>query len=1132
MIENKPDITLNDFAYGILDKKFSPTLSHLTWANNLIISDEHYLKIRKGSRLLSHNFEKPITNLHSFDDLFLLKCTEDEISVDDLKAKLWDDNENGVVNLTEFRDHFILTSTNFSTPRKVEFDKDTQTFDVSSAGLPKPNIEFIPTDGVELESEVERLVFDPEIKIGTDLSSLSTTLTGVETLNGSYPFTNNHEFADLAGSFFAQTSTSETTSESRTITLDRLRVSKSRVYNNPDGSDGDIYGWISSELQNAGVRFTISLAETGSITVNTSDLDDRGSIDTSGTSSSSRGYDAPDGLLGVIFWNETNGDHRFAYIYETANLSNSSGDPDVTTMDFFDSNDNECIGRGFANISLTSGFIVAGCRITNDEVDSGTTEFKFDTNGGSSYTDTYSYTDTDTTLTTGTAEFTINFPEAISTIQNQFVIEGEIGLSNNEPADGNKDGIINFDSSTFPTFSTAIENFSNAPSTNKFAILYSPSEATFYVNGSEIQRFSLDDEVELNNFKISTMDGNVGIRNVDIFLNSNFTEQEVKIKSEQTARTALDTALYRVAFLYRRRFSVREVSELGVENEITDFIDISESREFGVLSTRDQLASFRVKGFKSVQEPDDIYDNSNIMLEIYASTFTDPIVKKVKEIQVNDEDTVEKVPLNRRPFIGESYFYQNPATPQRARPPKAKYIHSVGGYTFYGNVEGSPNTLYQSLSNDPDSVPPSFFNIFDEEIVGISSSRGLPIVFCTNKVYVINSVINDLGVGEIQTQEIDANARCLSHKSLVKYKDRVIFLGERGVYSTDGNVVNFLSEHCNTFLWTNLIKPALALPRHRKELISGSYVQSDNKIYWSFPFGKDEAISNVRGMTLDLQFGFTRNMPITTFGSEVDRIRWNTIVEFDDTLYRGDHLGNVFKYTYEKKSDPIPFGSTPSSWKEQDIGWSLRGNDFKLQEGHKSLHIHSIAGSFLGSGLMEIRPRIYGNSQRAFNLPVFSNGKPVSSPFSLNWDSTPGIFRRNNKLPKFASFMYSGSPGFSSVKKIVAKSDPENMIELALEEEGEGVYSMDLSSSNYEIKPNELDSISVVDGLSNVDLKVIGVNGTRAYLEPPKGITISNSTFNMWSIKHLRTALDFSIIDFGFLVDGVHLETSPDGAVR
>lgn len=308
------------------------------------------------------------------------------------------------------------------------------------------------------------------------------------------------------------------------------------------------------------------------------------------------------------------------------------------------------------------------------------------------------------------------------------------------------------------------------------------------------------------------------------------------------------------------------------------------------------------------------YDTTNIKVHIYRTTSNGLVYYKVGEVTngtTTFNDTVSDATL-----INNDLLYTNGGVLDNDEPPKCKYLHIVNGVCYYAHVqEGSEvfkNRIYQSVQDDPDSVPAlNYIDVLDE-ITGISSYSDNPLVFTKGHVYRLNGQYNELGQGQVTFEDITKTIGCQSHNSIVQTRFGVFWAGDDGFYWTDGFQFKKISDSINE-RYKELVSTTT-----RGSRIYGAFDKKDNRVYWACTDDDSDGDNNVF-YTLDLRWGVRDDSTFTIRSNGTDFSP--TAIEFyNGQLIRGDRRGYIFKHDEAYTTDPkINTITTPDNWTTKAI---------------------------------------------------------------------------------------------------------------------------------------------------------------------------------------------------------------------
>ncbi len=255
------------------------------------------------------------------------------------------------------------------------------------------------------------------------------------------------------------------------------------------------------------------------------------------------------------------------------------------------------------------------------------------------------------------------------------------------------------------------------------------------------------------------------------------------------------------------------------------------------------------------------YDTTTIKVEIYRTTNNGTVLYKVGEVTNGTTSFADTVSDNA--LVNNEPLYTVSGEVENDRPPKCKYVHGTSDFVYYGHgfevtttgADGDflPQRLWQSKRGDPDSVPASFYTDMEQPIVGISSARSVPVVFCENSIYRIDGVFDNLGRGGMIAKKISDSVGAAGHLSLVQTLEGIFFAGTDGFYFTDGYKVVPLSDRFRTTYAT------LVDTEQKRKRIYGQLNLREQRVYWACYSDKGEAEfetgddDNSRMFVLDLR---------------------------------------------------------------------------------------------------------------------------------------------------------------------------------------------------------------------------------------------------------------------------------------
>lgn len=338
----------------------------------------------------------------------------------------------------------------------------------------------------------------------------------------------------------------------------------------------------------------------------------------------------------------------------------------------------------------------------------------------------------------------------------------------------------------------------------------------------------------------------------------------------------------------------------------------------------------------------DHYDTANVKIQIYRTISGGQELYKVGE--VTNGTTVFQDSLSDDDLQLNEAIYTSGGAPDNDPPPLAKFCHTVNNVTYYGNlkIDGQiyPATIKQSQYLDPDSVPGSYEDQLEDEITGISSVQDVPIVGCRKHIYRVDGTFDIVGRGGMTHRRISDHAGCLSHESFVQAEGSLFWLGNDGIYVTEGFRCTKVTNHWNGTY--RAFKDSLA-DKTRK--IKGVFHERERFIFWTI-----STVNKVTGqeecdalILLDLNWGISEEMT-SMLWKGYSTFDPTSVIIFNDELYRADKRGYILKFSLGYTSDDkIVAGADPTTWFHETIMYQYRtgsfnfGSDFKRKIANKLL---------------------------------------------------------------------------------------------------------------------------------------------------------------------------------------------------
>lgn len=415
----------------------------------------------------------------------------------------------------------------------------------------------------------------------------------------------------------------------------------------------------------------------------------------------------------------------------------------------------------------------------------------------------------------------------------------------------------------------------------------------------------------------------------------------------------------------------------------------------------------------------DNYDTRALLginLEIYRTVNNGSIYYKVAEVEmatlsVSDNITDANL-VTREPLYTTGGIAANDA------PPVCRYLHMTESFGYYAYIEEDgevlSNTIRQSKAYDPDSVPASFFVEIDDDIVGISSVRSVPIVLGTRSVYRLDGFFADDGSGGIKAVKISDNVGGVNQNSLIQTIDWLYFAGTDGFYRTNGFTVEPLSKNL-TLTYRGIVSTSL-----QRKRLQGAFDPEENRLFWAC--SPENGIDNDTLLVAHMDF-YKGNgaAPFTLWnGQRLDLdyevvpvaasdFSWTAtaIVFYQGRLWRAQRTGQTFIHFDTVYSDERLL-SDGVTWTRQPILYDYRGPITSFGDPSVDKWTTEIAGTF--ENVSNISAQIQVDSDQSGN---FRNLPQVLFKDKRLWGDSywgdPTLWTANTTLCRFRRYMPPGS---------------------------------------------------------------------------------------------------------------------------
>lgn len=383
----------------------------------------------------------------------------------------------------------------------------------------------------------------------------------------------------------------------------------------------------------------------------------------------------------------------------------------------------------------------------------------------------------------------------------------------------------------------------------------------------------------------------------------------------------------------------------------------------------------------------DNYDTANIKVRIYRTENNGDVFYFVAQISNGTASYVDSTA--DLSIVDNTVVYTTGGVVDNDPPPPAKFIHIVNGFAYYAYVRESdgdhPNKIIQSIQDNPDAAPATFFGQTQDEITGISSFNANPIVFCKNKIYRIEGFFDELGNGGMNLVEFSETIGSLNHNGIVQTKVGIFFPGNDGFYWTDGYRIQRVSEKLiNTYA-------SATEDSDQKARIYGTYNRVKNIVYWAAT-SRTASADNDMFFVLDLTWGIRENSIYTTWSGK-DSFAPTAICIHNNILRRGDRRGYIFYHADSIFTDlKIDTTTAPSSWTKQTIIWDYRSSQMNFGMPQVRKWISRALASFKNVSNVSVQILSHNNDSNKF-VPLFEikdDSQPVwGDPLIIWGQETP-----------------------------------------------------------------------------------------------------------------------------------------------
>jgi len=309
------------------------------------------------------------------------------------------------------------------------------------------------------------------------------------------------------------------------------------------------------------------------------------------------------------------------------------------------------------------------------------------------------------------------------------------------------------------------------------------------------------------------------------------------------------------------------------------------------------------------------YDVTNSKVEIYRTIGDGSVYYKIGE--VTNGTTTYLDYTDDTTLLSNEALYTNGGIVGNDSPPVTGIIHALDNRMYYA----VGNKVFQSLSNDPDSVPANFFDTFEEDVIGISSTRSNLVVFSNLNVYRVEGEFDELGNGFMRHERIFDRTGCVAQQSIVKADNGLFFAGKDGFYFTDGFQCFRVTDFEDTFV-------GYTLTDQQKKAITGAYDSVHKKVFWTIETTNFYTNPNLI-IVLDLQFGIKKDItPTTTYSGGFDGYTGfnpTALTFFNNYLHYGDGDGYIMFEDISAYVDLVKNTAVAATaWDKRTLLWNYK----------------------------------------------------------------------------------------------------------------------------------------------------------------------------------------------------------------
>ena len=426
----------------------------------------------------------------------------------------------------------------------------------------------------------------------------------------------------------------------------------------------------------------------------------------------------------------------------------------------------------------------------------------------------------------------------------------------------------------------------------------------------------------------------------------------------------------------------------------------------------DEVTAIGYKGFPLTSIPvlangsTDNYDTDNIKIKIYRTIDAGDVFYLVDTIDNGTTSYTDRV--SDEELITRETLYTSSDLPDNDPPPLAKYLHIADNLGYYAHctVDGElkASRLYQSVPNDIDSVPSTFFTDLDQPLTGVASYKNRVLVFSQDAVYLANGSFDSFGRGSLEPEKIFKNDGCIAHNGIVEIPNGLVFPGKEGFYFTDGFTTFKISEGFNTTYATYVSTQA------RWERITGQFDATHQRVWWAMQGADGSDADSV--LVLDTRWGITPYSSFSLFEGGAS-FAPTSLLWFEGEMLRADKRGYVFKHRDSDKSDP------KVDTTEAAVDWTAQYIEYDFI---------SIAESFDSASVRTLNPLMSFEAKNETNLSltikaITDDGKNTTSLKPVRIRTQTGILKRSMGMPDGRLRCFFRQVEFTNAEVVITNSD-------------------------------------------------------------------------------------------------------------